>query len=810
MIYTIVGTVGTMDELDGIQDEFEYVVNRKAKRIKASADEEFIKERQVNFIAGTLTERASKGSRYIRSDANLMNRTLIALDFDKINVDAETFKKAVHDALAEFSYYLYPTKRNTPENPRYRLILKPDKPFTRWEHKPLIREIESRIGFKTGDDANETWSQMNGLPVAIGISEEAFRQTTVENHGKPYPITVTPEIEPEKPQRIMDANAEPLDKGLTYKAIENYVSKEANRIYLNERSNFFDTLCVILKSVETGEIDIEDAKVFTEMLAGNNAEWAEGNMTEFERESRIPRKTQKTFMEKFDYYGEVRNLDAISNVIKMPTKQPVDGAEEAESNVKMAKAKKAKMLVMDNIEEFYYVSGTTYVKIPMNGHSELVRTDSKAFKNWLIFLYEAVENAMLPDGDVRTVIASIDSIAYFKGKREDIYLRIAEKDGKIIVDLCNEKRQVLEIDADGFRVLDDSPVLFRRTDDMGELPIPIFENNMDYMRLGDYLNYDKVEDLNMIVAFILATFRPNMPKPILNLTGEAGSGKSMNTKMIRRFIDPAKEKQLLVKEINQKEIPLAVTSQYLVAFDNLSGISKEGSDLLCTISTGGVMTTRRLYTNSEEEIVSLKKVVILNGIDDISKRQDLVSRSIFINTPTLREGDKKTESDILDAFEQDYPYIFGSIVNAVVCGLRNNGKDNSAYPRMMDFGRFIANSTPALEWDEGYWQGIYIENQESGVENSIESDPFASELVEMMEDYARDGIFTWEGTSAELLNRITLRLHPLDITRDNAFPKYNQIKARLRRIAPSIASRGIKWMERKSNGKQLISITIKP
>lgn len=130
-------------------------------------------------------------------------------------------------------------------------------------------------------------------------------------------------------------------------------------------------------------------------------------------------------------------------------------------------------------------------------------------------------------------------------------------------------------------LLDESPVLFRRTDDMAEIPIPIFEDKRDYMRLGKYLNFDKLEDLNMIVAFILASFRPNMPKPILNLTGEAGSGKSMNTRLTRKFVDPAKQKALLKKEIDMKELPLAAANQYLMAFDNLSGISKEGSDLLC-------------------------------------------------------------------------------------------------------------------------------------------------------------------------------------------------------------------------------------
>ena len=42
MIYTTVGIKNNkMDELDGIQDEFEYILNRKPRIFKESAKEEF-------------------------------------------------------------------------------------------------------------------------------------------------------------------------------------------------------------------------------------------------------------------------------------------------------------------------------------------------------------------------------------------------------------------------------------------------------------------------------------------------------------------------------------------------------------------------------------------------------------------------------------------------------------------------------------------------------------------------------------------------------------------------------------------------
>lgn len=487
-----------------------------------------------------------------------------------------------------------------------------------------------------------------------------------------------------------------------------------------------------------------------------------------------------------------------------------DYSGDPEASGRMAKANQAKLSALNNIKNIYNASdGRIYVEIKLGEHNELISTDSKTFEYWLIYLFELTsQGKMLSKTDVKTVISSINSTGHFRGKKVDVYLRIAEVDEKIYLDLCNDKRQVLEIDKEGFRVLDESPVLFKRTDDMAELPIPKYEKNLDYLKLGDYLNVKDLDDLNMIVSFILASFRPAIPKPILNLTGEAGTGKSVNSRIIRNFIDPAKQKDLLKKEIDAKELPGAANSQYLLAFDNLSGISKEGSDLLCVVSTGGVMTTRKLYTDTDEIIIDLKKTVILNGIDDISKRQDLVSRTVFIETPKLHSSKKKTEEEIWKAFNQDYPYILGSLVNAVSTGLKNKGIDRTPYARMQDYGRFISDCSMALDWESGYWQEIYPKNQNAGISQSIESDPFAAALVELMEGMKSDNLHEWTGTATELLNELASKLPQEDTTYNRAWPKANQVKSRLRRISPLIDNRGISWEDKRSNGKNLIHVLI--
>lgn len=486
-----------------------------------------------------------------------------------------------------------------------------------------------------------------------------------------------------------------------------------------------------------------------------------------------------------------------------------DYKKDPEASGRMSKANKAKLSVVNNIKKLYKASdGRIYVELILGDHKELIATDSEMFKHWLIYLFEHTnQGQMLGKADINTVISSINSMGTFRGKQVDIYLRIAEINDTIYLDLCNDKRQVLKINKDGFKVLNESPVLFKRFPDMAELPIPILDKPMDYLKLGDYLNIKDLDDLNMIVSFLLASFRPEIPKPILNLTGEAGTGKSMNTRLIRQFIDPAKQKDLLKKEIDDKELPVAAESQYLLAFDNLSGISKEGSDLLCVVSTGGSMTKRKLYTDTDEIIVDMKKTVILNGIDDIAKRPDLMSRTLFIETPKLANDKKKTESEIWKGFKKDSPYILGALVNAVSTGLRNKGNDRTPYPRMQDYGRFIADSSEALEWDKGYWQDIYIKNQATGAEQSITSDPFASALVDMMQELRADNLKEWTGTSSELLETLSNQLPAEETTYNRAWPKYNQVKSRLRRIAPLLDSKGIEWEDTRSNGKRLILLT---
>ena len=66
----------------------------------------------------------------------------------------------------------------------------------------------------------------------------------------------------------------------------------------------------------------------------------------------------------------------------------------------------------------------------------------------------------------------LQGLALFAGPTEKVHIRYGEHEGKIYLDLANEKWEVVEIGPEGWRVINDPPVKFLRTPGMRPLPTP--------------------------------------------------------------------------------------------------------------------------------------------------------------------------------------------------------------------------------------------------------------------------------------------------------------------------------------------------
>lgn len=191
----------------GVLEPFEYVANFRPKQVPTGADLEQFKRTQAPYcISGRL--KAEKNGTIKRNNGSLIYRDLIFLDYDNIDPQSD-FHSAVARALNGFSYIIYPTIKHTPHNPRYRLVVKPEKNLSELIYKSIIKEIADKIGLPF-DESSLTWSQLQGLPVTTGDPKD-YKMTVVR--GKDYPVPQTANQQQGTRQHGVNTNYHPNNSG---------------------------------------------------------------------------------------------------------------------------------------------------------------------------------------------------------------------------------------------------------------------------------------------------------------------------------------------------------------------------------------------------------------------------------------------------------------------------------------------------------------------------------------------------------------------------------------------------------------------
>ena len=125
---------------------------------------------------------------------------------------------------------------------------------------------------------------------------------------------------------------------------------------------------------------------------------------------------------------------------------------------------------------------------------------------------------------LQSALNVIEAKAHFDAPERVVHVRVGGLDGQLYLDLCDENWRAVEIDADGWRVIDNPPVRFRRAAGMQPLPVPVAGGSIEELR--SFLNVRSDNDFVLVVAWVLACLRDRGPYPVLVLSGEQGSAKS--------------------------------------------------------------------------------------------------------------------------------------------------------------------------------------------------------------------------------------------------------------------------------------------
>jgi hypothetical protein len=448
-----------------------------------------------------------------------------------------------------------------------------------------------------------------------------------------------------------------------------------------------------------------------------------------------------------------------------------------------------RLVVLSGQFDLFHCEDDSYARVQRDGHQEVHAVRSTAFRRVLQREYYATYGGAPSSQGLHDAVGVVDSRARFDGEERAVYVRVAEVDGHIYLDLCDSAWRVVEITAGGWRVLDESPVMFRRAVGMQALPMPAAGGSVDQLR--PFINVPDGEDgddkFRLIVAWTIAALRGDIPYPALAIQGEQGSAKSTTARIIRSLVDP-NHAALRSPAREERDLVIAATNGHVVAFDNLSTIPQWLSDALCRICTGGGYATRQLYSDASEVIFDVRKPVLFTGIVNPATAGDLLDRCIIVDLPPIASERRQLESQIWPDFERLRPGILGALLDAVSGALRrvSTTRLHSA-PRMADFAHWATAAEETLGWPPGSFMKAYSGNRKEGAEYALEASPIVDPLRRLL-DARADG---WSGGARELLAALE-GLSPDARTQDRTWPKTPQgLAAALKRLAPDLRSAGI-------------------
>jgi len=476
---------------------------------------------------------------------------------------------------------------------------------------------------------------------------------------------------------------------------------------------------------------------------------------------------------------------------------PGTDAKEPPSNKPRPRESERLVELAGDIELFHDAESRGYATVPLTGHRETVLLRGQALRDWLVRGYYLETGKPPGKQAVSDAVALLEAKARFDGPEHEVFLRVGALAGAVYIDLCTRDWQCARITAEGWDIVGDVHVKFRRSPAMKSLPLP--ERGGSFTDLQPFVNTDE-DGFKVIVAWLVGALNPKGPYPVLAIEGEAGAGKSGVARLLRSLVDPAVAPlRSLPKE--ERDLAIAGSNGWGLVFDNVSALSLEMSDALCRLATGAGFATRELFTNDAEAVFGLTRPIVLNGITRVATRGDLLNRALVVTLAPISPEARRTETELQEAFDLVRPRILGALFDAVAAALRNlPAVKLPRLLRMADFCKWILAAEEALPWAPGEFIEAYAGNAFEAATSAIEADLIASAVCELLEACA-----AWRGTPAALLDAldgvVDDRIRKLE-----RWPKRaDSLSRRLRRLAPLLRSVGIEVLHspRTHNGRFL-------
>ncbi len=435
-------------------------------------------------------------------------------------------------------------------------------------------------------------------------------------------------------------------------------------------------------------------------------------------------------------------------------------------------------------ELFHSLDMEAFATIVVDDHAETWPLRSRNFRLWLQREFHRTTRSIPSTQATQDALGILTGRALFEGETRAVFVRVAGGPDDIYLDLGDASWTAVHVTAAGWELVRNPPVKFRRARGMLPLPMPVPGGSLD--ALARYANVWDETSWRLLVAWLIAACRPRGPYPVLMIHGDAGAAKSTLARLLRALIDPSSV-PLRAEPRDVRDVMITATNAWVIAYDNLDHLRPWLSNALCRLATGGGFSTRELYTDAEEVLFEATRPVIINGIEELATRSDLLDRGLLLDLREIPDERRQPEEGFWAAFEDERPRLLGALLDAVSTALRTLPSVRLArLPRLADFAIWTTAAEGGLGWAPGSFLRVYDGNRGAAHDITLDASPVAGVVRELLEQHS-----TWCGTATNLLSTLAT-LAGESVTKQRDWPRNGKgLAGVLRRLASTLRAVGI-------------------
>jgi hypothetical protein len=403
--------------------------------------------------------------------------------------------------------------------------------------------------------------------------------------------------------------------------------------------------------------------------------------------------------------------------------------------------------------------------------------------SWLRRLMWEREERAVNGEYLKTAAGTLAAHAEFSGDVRELHTRAAWNEGALYYEL--RPGRVVKVDAAGWDFEPNPPVLFRRFPNLKPLPDP--KRGGSAKDLTGYVNLKTNRDKRLFTAYATTVPLPHVGRPIFSASGAMGSGKTTVGRILKRAWDPTVPETL---RYDRRDVLQKAAHCFIPMFDNMSSLPDEGADTFCRLVTGEADSKRRLYTDDEDVIFELRRVVILNGINLPTDRGDVLDRALVVELERISDHRRHTEEDLWERFEAEHPKLLGALFDVLSQAIAHKPSLKlSRRPRLADWGEYAASVYEVMGWGAEQFLNDWDEVVKVQNQATLDGSPVAQAIIKFMEDKQEYVV-----TSSELHKKLEVVAESLgvSIVRDKAWPKSARwLWKRIKEVLPLLVAVGI-------------------